>query len=96
MESYLTMFGLIALFLAISAVIGLRDQKQREARERKKLREAFGKPGNKEYRDGRFEQIPGYLKRHREDFEIDDITWNDLDMDLLYHRIDSTCSAAGE
>lgn len=96
MESYLTMLGFVALFLAISAAIGLRDRKQREAKERKKLREAFGKPGDKEYRDGRFEQIPGYLKRHRKDFEIDDITWNDLDMDLLYRRIDSTCSAAGE
>lgn len=92
----MVMFGLIALFLAVSAAIGFRDSRQREARERKKLREAFGKPGNKEYRDGRFDQIPGYLKRHRKDFEIDDITWNDLDMDLLYRRIDSTCSAAGE
>ena len=90
------MLGLVALFLAISAVIGHRDKIQREARERKKLREAFGKPGSKDYRDGRFEQIPGYFKRHRSDYEIDDITWNDLDMDLLYRRIDSTCSAAGE
>lgn len=96
MESYFTMFGIIALFLAISAAIGFRDRKQREERERKKLRESFGKSGDKEYRDGRFEQIPGYLKRHRRDFEVDDITWNDLDMDLLYRRIDSTCSAAGE
>ena len=95
MGSYLTMLGLVALFLAISAVIGHRDKIQREARERKKLREAFGKPGSKDYRDGRFEQIPGYFKRHRSDYEIDDITWNDLDMDLLYRRIDSTCSAAG-
>ena len=96
MESYFTMFGIIALFLAISAAIGFRDRKQREERERKKLRESFGEASDKEYRDGRFEQIPGYLKRHRRDFEIDDITWNDLDMDLLYRRIDSTCSAAGE
>ena len=90
------MLGLVALFLAISAVIGHRDKTQREARERKKLRESFGKPGSKDYRDGRFEQIPGYLKKHRSEYEIDDITWNDLDMDLLYRRIDSTCSAAGE
>ena len=90
------MLGLVTLFLAISAVIGHRDKTQREARERKKLRESFGKPGSKDYRDGRFEQIPGYLKKHRSEYEIDDITWNDLDMDLLYRRIDSTCSAAGE
>ena len=96
MKSYLTLLGIIVLFLAISAAIGMRDKRQREAKERKKLRESFGKPGAKDYRDGRYEQIPGYLKRHRKDYEVDDITWNDLDMDLLYHSIDSTCSAAGE
>ena len=96
METYITMIGFVAAFLVISAMIGIRDRKQREAKERKKLRESFGRPGAKEYRDGRFEQIPGYLKRHRAVFEIDDITWNDLDMDLLYRRIDSTCSGAGE
>ena len=96
METYLTMIGFVAVFLLISAAIGMRDRKQRDERERKKLAEAFGKPGSKEYGDGRFEQIPGYLKRHRADFEIDDITWNDLDMDLLYRSMDSTCSGAGE
>ena len=96
METYLTMIGFIALFLVISAAIGIRDSRQREARQRKMLRESFGKPGAKQYRDGRFSQIPGYLLRHRSDFEIDNITWNDLDLELLYRRIDSTCSGAGE
>ena len=90
------MIGIFAVFLVISAVIGLRDSKRLDARERKRLAESFGKPGAKEYQDGRYEQIPGYWKRHRQSFEVDDITWNDLDMDLLYHGIDTTCSAAGE
>ena len=96
METYLVMIGIIVLFLAISAVIGFRDRKRLDARERKKLKENFGRPGAKEYPDGRYEQIPGYQLRHRQDFEVDDITWNDLDMDLLYRRMDTTCSAAGE
>ena len=96
MDTYLVMIGIFAVFLAISAVIGIRDKKRLDARERRRLRENFGKPGAKEYQDGRYEQIPGYQKRHRQSFEIDDITWNDLDMDLLYHRMDTTCSAAGE
>ena len=54
MKSYLTLLGIIALFLAISAAIGMRDKRQREAKERKKLRESFGKPGAKDYRDGRY------------------------------------------
>ena len=38
METYLTMIGFIALFLVISAAIGIRDSRQREARQRKMLR----------------------------------------------------------
>ena len=96
METYFVMIGIFVVFLAISAVIGLRDRKRLDARERKKLKENFGQPGAKEYPDGRYEQIPGYCMRHRQDFEVDDITWNDLDMDLLYRRMDTTCCAAGE
>lgn len=96
METYLTMFGLIAVFLVISAVIGRRDRLRRDARERKKLAESFGKPGSKEYPDGRIEQIRGCIRRDHSPFSVDDITWNDLDMDLLYRSMDTTCSTAGE
>ena len=90
------MIGLIALFLAISAVIGMRDSKRQDERERKKLLSAFGKRGNKEYPDGRYPQISKYAQRHPAPFMIDDITWNDLDMDILFHSMDTTCSSAGE
>ena len=96
METYLTMLGAVAVFLLICAAIGRRDALRHDALEKEKLREAFGKPSSKNYSDGRFEQIPGYLARQPRDFMIDDITWNDLDMDLLFRRMDSTCSAAGE
>ena len=96
METYITMLGLFALFLIISAVIGYRDRQRRDRQERKALREAFGKPGMKEYPDGRLSQIQESVKRHSAPFKIDDITWNDLDMDLIYHYMDTTCSGAGE
>ena len=57
METYIIMSGLIAVFLAISAVIGYRDEKQRDQKARRSLAEAFGKPGSKEYPDGRLAQI---------------------------------------
>ena len=44
------MIGIFAVFLAISAVIGIRDKKRLDARERRRLRENFGKPGAKENR----------------------------------------------
>ena len=96
MKTYMTMFALAAIFLALSALIGSRDRKDREEKERRHLKEGFGKKGNKVYPDGRTAQIPAYFMRHPGDFQIDDITWNDLDMDLLFQSMDTTCSSPGE
>ena len=56
----------------------------------------FGKIPDKKMAPERYAKVPAYFLRHRPEDEIDDITWNDLDMDLIYHRMDSTQSAAGE
>jgi hypothetical protein len=96
METYSTMFGLLALFLIISAVIGYRDRQRKDRIERQTLQESFGKPGCKEYPDGRLAQIQASADRHSAPFTIDAITWNDLDLDLLYQKMDTTCSGAGE
>ena len=40
------MLGVIAVFLALSFLIGLRDSRRNDARERRKLADAFGKPGS--------------------------------------------------
>ncbi len=45
---------------------------------------------------GRYEKVPGFFLRHHPLHGIDDITWNDLELDRIYHQMDSTLSAAGE
>ena len=47
MKTYMTMFALAVIFLALSALIGSRDRKDREEKERRHLKEGFGKKGNK-------------------------------------------------
>ena len=98
METYLVMLGLLAVFLFISAVIGFRDRKQFDAKERLKLAGAFGNPGEKEYPEGRLRELRRCSERRGRSngFVIDEITWNDLDMDALYRNMDITCSSAGE
>ena len=46
MKTYMTMFALAAIFLALSALIGSRDRKDREEKERRHLKEGFGKKGD--------------------------------------------------
>ena len=40
--------------------------------------------------------IPGYYKRHGDCGQLDDITWNDLNMEEIFRRINYTHSATGE
>ena len=92
------MFGVIAVFFAVSFLIGVRDSRRNDARERRKLAEAFGKPGAKQYPEGRLHELEGCVMRRAsgDSFSVDEITWNDLDMDALFLSMDTTCSNAGE
>lgn len=61
-----------------------------------KLKTEFGQVPTKQMSAERYANVPAYDVRHRTDHSVDDITWNDLELTALYHRIDSTQSAAGE
>ena len=67
---------------------------------RKRLRNAYGKRPQGEYYDGDMNWISTFYEDCRKDgrdpFYVDDITWNDLNMDAVYKRINCCCSTAGE
>lgn len=62
----------------------------------KKLHDRVGALPDKEYKVERFLRIPGYYEKHEEEFQIDDITWNDLGMDDIFVRMNYAISATGE
>ena len=74
-----------------------RYSKLKKAESLKKLREAWGK---REFKDRNISEVSTYFKetqslstnRH----VLDDRTWDDLDMDALYSRIDRTLTSPGE
>ncbi|MGN1346141.1 MAG: hypothetical protein ACI4V1_05100 [Eubacteriales bacterium] len=67
---------------------------------KQKLRDAFGQVPNRSYFHGDMEYIRAYSdfrsNRDRDDFFIDDITWNDLGMDDVFKRVNSCLSTSGE
>ncbi|MBQ8400329.1 MAG: hypothetical protein IJX14_00195, partial [Clostridia bacterium] len=70
-------------------------------RRRKAMLEAgFGKTPEVTYYDGDMEYICSYFEYRRnadkDGFLIDEITWNDLDMDALFRRINPGLSTSGE
>ena len=62
-----------------------------------RIRKSWGEPTERQYETGEIEQISHYFRRREtEGFTIDDITWNDLDMDRLYRMVNKTISSPGE
>lgn len=88
----------MVLFLVAVFVREGYSARKREEAFIKALYEDYGKTPDKEYSPERFVRIPRYYEKHRDEHKevIDDITWNDLNMDAIFKRINYTFSASGE
>lgn len=92
---YIVLFaGIVLLFLFVM-IRGAVEEKRRLRRFRESLRQDYGKPPIKEYKPEQYESVGRYYLKHREGFQIDDMTWNDLGMDGIFLRMDYTHSSAG-
>ncbi|MCR5607514.1 MAG: hypothetical protein K6G26_00440, partial [Lachnospiraceae bacterium] len=86
----------VAVVLGLLLLFELYNEKRRYNDFVKKLEEGFGKLSDETYTDIKFANIKHlYENKEREGFVIDDITWNDLDMDELYKMINNTSSSIG-
>jgi len=88
--------GVLLFIFLFMIVQELMQAKKEEKIFRNSLLENYGKEPPKEYSLERFARLGSYLERHKEEKQLDDITWNDLGMDEVFCRIDRTLSAAGE
>lgn len=86
------MLGFIVLFM----VKGFLDYRKSQKEFISRLRSEYGMLPQKEYKPEHFANISHYFLKHQDGFVIDDITWNDLNMDDVFKRMNYTCSAAGE
>ena len=97
MEVYLTTIGIIGAALAAIAVVMIRENCKRRKSFLAMLRRQYGACAEREYRPGEMERISHYFKRKQGvGFQIDDITWNDLDMDRVYAMVNRTVSSPGD
>lgn len=92
----LLFWGLVAVltvFLILREIFSAR-RKVREFEQT--LRLSYGNPRKREYKAERFERMDRYFRKHPEEDQIDDITWNDLGMDDIFKGLNDTYSAIGE
>ena len=86
------MAGVIAFGVAIALHAHAAKQRMHRC-----LLIQFGKIPEREYSLDEQEIISHYYRNHEVDgFEIDDITWGDLEMDLLFRMVNNTQSSAGQ
>lgn len=85
--------GILLLFILLIA----RENRKQKKMIRKKIRRIYGNVPEREYETGDLEKISHYFRRKQDErFRIDDITWNDLDMDHIYMLVNQTMSSPGE
>lgn len=83
---------LIALLMGSEYISGRKYQRNYMT----KLYQSYGTPSGRGYKEGEMEHIKMYYLKHPFAHQIDDITWNDLNMDHIYHKMNVSCSAAGD
>lgn len=93
---YLVFAAALVLVLVLLMLKGYVDHKTDEKRFIQRLYKEYGMLPEKEYKADQFDNISHYFRKHQEGFCIDDITWNDLNMDEIFKNMNYTWSAAGE
>ena len=98
---YVIFGAVIVSFLALYTIRCVLEERRRKRNFKKSLYANFGNTACKTYPDGRFDTIGARFRKRCQNASgtehiIDDITWNDLEMDKVFQRMDYTYSAAGE
>lgn len=91
---YVFYFLIAALIFVIWSMWNDRQWKYKI---RVRLKQEWGKVPEEEYSSEKFESIKAYYNSVKDELhDIDDITWNDLDMDEIYMVVNNTQSSIGE
>lgn len=93
---YLVLLGIVVILVVIIFMVGLIQEKQQIKRYIAFLSQQYGKKREYEYPVGRLEKIPMFFKHNMPKHFVDDITWNDLNMDEIFKSINFTESSVGE
>lgn len=88
--------GVIVLLLALFMGKEYIDSRMFRKRTLEQLYQSYGSAPDRKYGPEELGHISMYYEKHRSVEQIDDITWNDLHLDEIYQRMNTSCSAAGD
>ncbi len=84
---------IIILFLVIK---GIYDEKRYKQRLYLRLKNSWGNLSRQEYPQQLMDAVKYYYNNNKGDNDIDDITYNDLNMDAVYKSVNHTMTSIGE
>ncbi|MHB8064090.1 MAG: MutS-related protein, partial [Ruminiclostridium sp.] len=94
----------MVLYIFLAAIAGfiifsIVGKLSREKKSKRSINEQWGKLPKNEYSANDFTSISCYFENNKHNtnsFSIDDITWNDLDMNRVFSRVNNTQTDIGE
>lgn len=86
---------LICIFLFV-VIKGNIDNKKNIEKNKREFKKNFGKENTRVWKSGDLDRISYYAKHRSTEQTVDDLTWNDLDMDLIYRQMAYTQSSLGD
>ena len=84
------------VLLVLIVVKMVYDHKRDQRRLERFLKRTWGVPADRDYNQEQMEAIAAYYEANRQEGDIDDITWNDLNMDQVYPVLNHTRTSIGE
>lgn len=93
---FIILAGIVVLLIALLMGREYIGSKKYRRQLLGKIYQGYGEVSERDYKAGEMEHIGMYYLKHPAAHQIDDITWNDLDMDSVYQRMNVSCSAAGD
>ena len=90
-------FGIVVLiFFTVFFISGVWNEKKILRLYKEKLVNEYGTENKREWKREEYIHIDGYFRKHMQGFYLDDITWNDLNMDDIFKKIDYAKTSAGD
>ena len=99
LESYTAIIIIAALIVVTAAIMIIRENKESRKRFVERTEKSWGKLPKLKQTAEETESITHYFRDQsvkRNSFYVDDITWNDCDMDRIFRQMNSTLSSPGE
>lgn len=93
---YIVLVGVLVLFIVLFMGNEYISTRRYQKKYLENIYQSYGTPSERSYKVGDMEHIAMYYLKHPSSHQIDDITWNDLNMDSIYQRMNVSCSVAGD